>query len=170
LADRDLLQSILINAPVTAVWAEITKLRGLQRPMMDTVLETTFEPGAPLYYKTPDGKRVFIVGRVVSVEPPTRLSHTWQLTTRRDGPTLVSWELTEVPEGTKVTIRHTGWPAETKNLGSVDTTWVMVLRELKLLLETGDISRGLKVRYALMRAFMWALPARTRAEKVTVPD
>ena len=90
---RDLRQSIEIAAPIEAVWAEITKLHGVQRALMDTVLETSFEPGDPLYYKSRDGKRTFIVGRIVEVRPPELLAHTQVLTTRDYAPTLVTWGL-----------------------------------------------------------------------------
>ena len=69
-----------------------------------------------------------------------------------------------------MTLRHTGFPEGTKKLESVDKTWVVILRELKRLLETGDIGTGAKARYAAFRLFMWALPSGTRAENVTVPD
>ncbi len=170
MAEHELVHSIVIKAPIDAVWAEITRLRGKQRAMMDAVLETTFEPGDPLYYTSPDGKRVFIVGRIVAVEPPRRLSHTQQLLTRDDPPTLVTWELDEVEGGTRVTMRHTGWPADTKDLEKVDATWAVILPELKRVIETGDISVKVKLRYTLYRPFRWLMPAKTRAENVSVPD
>jgi activator of Hsp90 ATPase-like protein len=113
---------------------------------------------------------VFIVGRVIDVDPPKRLAHTQRVTTRSDPWTLVTWELEEVAGGTRVTLRHTGWPADTKGLDKVDGTWAMILPELKRLLETGEISTGLKARYAAYRALMWAMPARTRTENVPPPD
>ncbi|HEU5473025.1 MAG TPA: SRPBCC domain-containing protein [Actinophytocola sp.] len=169
MADQELVHTIEIAAPIDAVWAEITRLDGRQRAMMDTILKATLEAGAPLYYRSPDGKRVFIAGRIVAVEPPRRLSHTWRLLTRDDPWTLVTWELTETAAGTTVTLRHTGWPDDPKAIRGVDGTWRMILPELKRLVETGDISTGLKARYVLMRAFMWALPARTRTENVPEP-
>ena len=72
MAERELLHSIEIAAPIEAVWAELTRLDGRQRAMMDTVLESSLEVGAPLYYKSPDGKRVFIVGG-------------WSISTRQSG-------------------------------------------------------------------------------------
>jgi uncharacterized protein YndB with AHSA1/START domain len=166
----DLLQTITIGAPVSEVWAEITKLSGRQRAMLDSVLRTTLKPGAPLYYTSEDGKRVFVVGRVVEVDPPHRLVHTQQLTMRDDPPTLVTWELAEVDEGTRVTLRHTGFPDGTPKLERVDRTWVTILRELRNVLERGDISTGMKVQHALMRTFMFAMPAKTKKENVQVPD
>jgi uncharacterized protein YndB with AHSA1/START domain len=169
-ADRETVQSIVIKAPIKAVWAEITRLRGKQRFMLDSVLETTLEPGAPLYYKSEDGKRIFVVGRVIEVEPPRRFVHTFLLTMRDDPLTVLAWELAEVDDGTRVTLRQSGWPADAKGVEKVDATWTGILTQLKHVLETGDIPRSAKVRYALMHAFSWALPAKTKAGNVSVPD
>ena len=167
---HDLHQSIEIAAPIEAVWAEITKLRGVQRPLMDTVLETSFQPGDPLYYKSRDGKRTFIVGRIVEVRPPVLLAHTQVLTTRDYAPTLVTWRLSSTTSGgTLVSVAHTGWADGVKGVDSVDSTWAWILRELKNVLEDGSVARSTAVKYALMRAFLWAMPAKTRTDRVTVP-
>jgi uncharacterized protein YndB with AHSA1/START domain len=170
LPEHELVHSIVIKASVDAVWSEITRLRSRQRAMMDTVLDTSFRPGDPLYYRSPDGKRVFIVGRVLAVEPPRRFVHTQQLLMRNDPPTLVTWELDEVDGGTRVTLRHTGWPAGTKDLDKVDSTWAVILPALKRLVETGEISTRLKLQYVLWRPFTRFMPARTRAENVSAPE
>jgi uncharacterized protein YndB with AHSA1/START domain len=170
LPEHELVHSIVVKASIDAVWSEITRLRSKQRAMMDTVLDTSFRPGDPLYYRSPDGRRVVIVGRVLAVEPPRRFSHTQQLLMRDDPPTLVTWELDEVDGGTQVTLRHSGWPADTTGLDKVDSTWAVILPELKRLVETGDISTRLKLQYALGRPLTRFMPARTRAENVSVPD
>ena len=168
---RDLHQSIEIAAPIEAVWAEITRLRGVQRPLMDTVLHTTFEPGAPLYYRSRDGKRTFIVGRIVQVQAPVLLSHTQVLTTRDYAPTLVTWRLEPTSSGgTRVSVSHSGWEPDAKGVDSVDSTWAWILRELKNVLETGSVARSTAAKYAVMRAFLWAMPARTRTDRVQVPQ
>ena len=71
---------------------------------MDAVLDSELMAGAPLHYRSPDGERVFVVGRVVDVNPPRLLSHTQKLTMRDDPWTLVTRELSEVDGGTKVTV------------------------------------------------------------------
>lgn len=162
----DLVQSIDVAAPIEAVWSEITKLGTVQRAMMDTILQTVLEPGAPLRYVTRDGRRVFIVGTVVDVEPPRRLAHTYRLLTRKDPETLVTWELVPVPGGTRVTVRHTGWPEETPGIGRVDSTWASILVDLKALLEEGDIRISKKLQYVAMRSMLWAMPAATKVENV----
>ena len=166
----DLLQTITIAAPVADVWAEITKLNGRQRAMLDSVLRSTLEPGAPLYYTSEDGTRVFVVGRVVEVDPPHRLVHTQRLTLRDDPPTLVTWELAEIEGGTRVTLRQTGFPDGTEKLERVDRTWATILRELRNVIERGQVSPGMRVQYFLLRRFMFAMPARTKRENVQVPD
>lgn len=169
MADNELLQSIVIAAPIDRVWAELTKLDGKQRAMMDAILQSTLEPGAPLYYRSTDGGRVFVVGRVIEVDPPRRLSHTQRLTMRDDPWTVVTWELHEVDGGTRVTLRNSGWPDGVRKLDKVDATWKGILTALKSVVETGDIGIGLKLQYALMRTFMWAMPAGTKSENVPEP-
>ena len=127
MSERELLHSIVIAAPIDAVWAELTRLDGRQRAMMDTVLDSTLEPGAPLYYKSDDGTRVFIVGRVIEVDRAAPASHTQRVTTRDDPFTVVTWTLEEVDGGTRVTMRHTGWPEDTKKLNQVDGTWASIM-------------------------------------------
>jgi uncharacterized protein YndB with AHSA1/START domain len=161
---------MIIRAPIDKVWSEITRVRGRQRAMMDAVLDTTFQPGDPLYYRSPDGRRVYIVGRVVAVEAPRRFSHTHQLLMRDDPPTLVTWELDEVDDGTRVTLRHSGWPADTSDLDKVDATWAVVLPELKRLVETGDISRKRKLRYVLYRPLGRFMPTSPHDANVSVPE
>ena len=79
-----------INAPIAAVWAEITKLRQIQKPMFNTVLETDFKPGSRMIYRSEDGKRVFILGEIKEYVPPTRFVHTFRFTNlRAKQPTLV---------------------------------------------------------------------------------
>ena len=55
-------------------------------------------------------------------------------------------------------------------LEAIDGTWAMILPELKRLLESGQVSAGLRLRYVAFRAFMWAMPAKTKAANVGEPD
>jgi len=137
----DLVQEVQIAASPETVWEELTKRDKPQRPQMDTVLESSLEPGAPLLYTSHDGSRVFVVGRVIEIDPPRRLSHTWRLTMRDDEPTLVTWELEPSGEGTRVRLTHTGWPEDARGLGRVDSTWRTILDELRNVVERGGAER-----------------------------
>lgn len=169
MADTEIRHSITIAAPIDTVWAEITKVGARQRAQLDSVLETTFQPGDPLYYKSQDGSRIFMVGRVLEFDPPTTFRHTQVLTMRDDPLTVVAWHLEPVPEGTRVTLVNSGWPAEAK-MDKVDSTWKGILASLKAVVETGDVSTRQKMTLFLMRHSMFMMPSGTRTANVTVPD
>lgn len=169
MAETEIRHSITIAAPIEAVWAEITKVGARQRAQLDSVLETTFSPGDPLYYKSQDGSRIFMVGRVLEFDPPRTFRHTQVLTMRDDPLTEVAWHLEAVPEGTRVTLVNSGWPADAK-MDKVDSTWKGILASLKTVVETGDVSGRQKVTLFLMRTFMFMMPSTTRSANVTVPD
>jgi uncharacterized protein YndB with AHSA1/START domain len=168
-AEKEIRHSITIAAPIETVWAEITKIGARQRAQLDSVLDTTFSPGDPLYYKSEDGSRIFMVGRVVAFDPPRTFSHTQILTMRDDPLTVVTWNLESVPEGTKVTLINSGWPADAK-MEKVDTTWEGILESLRTVIETGDVSGKQKLTLFLMRNLMFLMPSKTKAENVRVPD
>jgi len=167
----ELIQQIEINAPIESVWAEITKLGSVQRPLLNTVLETTFEPGTPIRYRSANGKRTFVVGRIVEVQAPRLLSHTYVMTMFNDPPTLVTWTLEELEPGrVRVTLKHAGWQEDGKTMDKHGKTWSGILGDLKHQVETGDVSTKTKVSHALMTAFMFAMPAKTKSANVKVPE
>ncbi len=101
--------SIMINASIERVWHEITKTGHVQKAVYNTVLETDLVPGHRLRYYSIDKKRVFVVGEVVEVTPPTRFVHTYVLCQKPDPETLVTWELEAVEGGCRVNLTHGGW-------------------------------------------------------------
>jgi uncharacterized protein YndB with AHSA1/START domain len=169
MADTEIRHSIIIAAPIDTVWAEITKIGTRQRAQLDSVLETSFSPGDPLYYKSEDGSRIFMVGRVLEFDPPTTFSHTQVLTMRDDPLTVVTWHLETVPQGTRVTLVNSGWPSGAK-MDKVDSTWKGILASLKSVVETGDVTGRQKVTLFFMRRFMFMMPSTTKTDNVTVPD
>jgi uncharacterized protein YndB with AHSA1/START domain len=160
----DQVLSIEIKAPIQRVWQEITKTGAIQRAVNNTVLESAMTPGAKLRYYSPSRKRVFVVGEIVEVAPPRRFSHTWKFTMSPDGPTLVTWDLAEVPGGCRVTLTHSRWTDAAKMYKRVGGTWREILRLLKLEIETGDIDLKAKVMYGMFGAFEFMLPSTTTVE------
>lgn len=166
----EIIQQIEIEASIEAVWAEVTKVGSVQRAMLDTVLATTFQEGSPVRYTTRGGGRTFVVGRVVKVQAPTLFSHTYRLTVGDDPTTLVTWSLEQLDAGrVRVTLRHSGWPEPGKRMDKHGATWVGILADLKRLVEGGNLRAGTRAQYAMMRALIWAMPAKTKTENVEVP-
>lgn len=165
----ELKQSIDIEAPIEEVWAELTRTSRVQRAMLNSVLESELKPDSPIKYSSPDGKRVFVVGRVVDIDPPRLLSHTYLMTMREDPLTLVTWRLEPTMSGTRVTLIHAGWTPEAKKVDKVDKTWAGILRELKNVVEQGDVSTRTRLTYSMMRTFMFMMPSKTKAENAQIP-
>ncbi|MGH7467312.1 MAG: SRPBCC domain-containing protein [Longimicrobiales bacterium] len=159
--------TIDIMVPLERVWAEITKIGRVQRAMVNTVLESTMKVGSKLRYTSPDRKRVFVVGEVVEVVPPHKFSHTYMFTTRTEQPSLVTWELEEIPGGCRVKLTHAGWTNQVKTHKSVLGGWRDILSILKTELETGDIPFKTKFTYRMLSAFMFMLPGSTKPDQVS---
>jgi uncharacterized protein YndB with AHSA1/START domain len=142
----DHLLSVVIRTPRQRVWEELTSLGRVQRWMNNTVLDTALRPGAKLRYYSPNRKRVFVVGEILAIDPPRKLSHTFVFTFRPERPTIVTWDLEEVPEGCRVTLTHGGFTDQAATHKGVVGGWREILDLLRVTLETGDVPLGLKIR------------------------
>jgi uncharacterized protein YndB with AHSA1/START domain len=163
---HDHVVTIEIRVPRERVWEEITSLGRVQGFMMNTLLESTLAPGARLRYYSPDKRRVFVVGKVVEVDPPRRFSHTYMFTFRPEEPSLVTWELEDIPGGCRVTLTHGGWTNQAETHKGVLGGWRKIVAALKTQLETGDLPLGTRLVQSVQGAFMFLLPRSTRVEEV----
>jgi uncharacterized protein YndB with AHSA1/START domain len=164
----DQILSIDIDVPVEKVWHEITKTGAIQRALNNTVLEGGLKPGAKLRYYSPSKKRVFVIGEVVEVVPPSKFAHTWKFTMGPDDFfTLVTWELSPKASGCHVKLTHSRWLDTAKTYKNVSKTWAEILRLLKLDLETGDIPMKTKLIYGMFSTLEFMLPKSTSVEKVS---
>ena len=155
-----------IKAPVAEVWAEITKLKQIQKPMFNTVLETDFKPGSRMIYRSEDGKRVFIIGEVHEFVPPRRFVHTFRFTNLTETPTLVEWNLEEKAGVTRVTVTHSKFVDQKKTADSVRTSWVDILGNIKSVVETGGVPLKTRLIHGMMQAFMFMAPKETKRENI----
>jgi len=156
--------SIDIDAAVERVWAEITKTGEVQRPLYNTILESDLVPGSPVKYFSPDRKRIFVIGRVVEIDPPKRLSHTYMFTTRDEPATLVTWELEPRGDGCRVTVTHSGWTEAHKAPEKSAAGWREILGLLKSEVETGQIPFKTRAMYSVMNKMLFMMPKSTRTE------
>ncbi len=150
-----------IKAPVGDVWTEITKLKQIQKPMFGTILDTDFKPGSRMIYRSEDGKRVFIIGEVHEFEPPRRFVHTFRFTNLAESPTLVEWDLEEKSGITRVTVTHSKFVDQTKTADSVRTSWVDILKNIKSVVETGNVPVKTRLMLWMMSTFMFMAPKET---------
>jgi len=162
--------AIDIKAPIDRVWSEITTPGRLCRPMFDCILDARgIAPGERIRFKSADGKFIFIVGEVREVEPPSggraRFVHTFRFTHLPDDYSLVTWELSATAEGTRIKLVHT-FAAENTTFNMVNKGWPTILGNFKSMLETGNLSIGQRLRYAMMHAMSFMTPKAMRVENV----
>lgn len=143
---------VYIQAPAQAVWDAITKPEWAQRYGYGSPCRFDVRPGGTYEaYATPemglDG--VIIDGEILEVDEPHRLVMTWRAKFVDEGPTRLTYELTEGPGGlTTLTLIHdvTGAPRTAHQIAGVDPNagggWAYVLSDLKTLLETGKPFTG----------------------------
>ena len=154
-----------IKAPIAEVWAEITKLKQVQKPMFNTVLEAHFKPGSRMIYRSEDGKRVFILGEVKEFVPPSRFC------IRFDSPTSLNANARRV-ESRRDERRHARHrdafeirrPAEDRRLGAHG--WVDILGNIKAVVETGNVPLKTRIVHGMMSAFMFMAPKETLRENI----
>lgn len=72
-------------------------------------------------------------GEFLEVEPPTRLAHTWRPAGAPGNPTVVTYLLEALPQGTRLTLRHSGF-ASREVCANTSSGWETSLQRLAQLL------------------------------------
>jgi uncharacterized protein YndB with AHSA1/START domain len=158
--------SVEIAAPPERVWTEITRTGSRCRPMFGTMLVSGLARGAPIRWRSVNGKFTFVAGEIVEIERPRRLVHTFVFPNLPDAPTLVTWELSPTASGTRVTVTHARFEGETKTWKAVYGSWPKILGLFKQVIEKGDVDAGTKIMHALMGAMSFVLPKSLRTDVV----
>ena len=156
--------SIFINAPIERVWDEITKRGNAQRALYNTTMIGDLSPGSRIRFTSADHNRVFVVGEVVEVTPPTRFVHTYVMTMEQDPETTVAWDLAVEGDGCRVTLTHSGWTDAHSTEDKTAEAWTEILNLLRSEIETGKLPAKTRITFSMMRLFSFALPKRTSAK------
>lgn len=136
--DPDYVYVIYIKASREKVWAALTD-REERAWWAGTRHDTTFEKNAPLAFRRNGG--VDVRGVIKEIEPPKKLVYTF----RSEGPgpqhdegdSLVTYDLVEDGDATKLTVLHTGFVKNSKLRNAISGGWPSVLSSLKTMLESG---------------------------------
>jgi uncharacterized protein YndB with AHSA1/START domain len=135
--------SVFIRATPMQVWEGITKPEFTARYFYGSVIDSTFEAGAPYAGWAEDRSKQYVDGEVLEADPPRRLVTTWRALydpeTAAEPFSRVTWEIEPAGEGvTKLTVVHDELEAAPKTAENVAGGWSYVLSGLKTLLETGE--------------------------------
>lgn len=103
-------------------------------------VESTWQPGAPVVYRTRAGEAA-IEGEVLIADRPHRLATTLSLRydeeVRADPPSRLTWEIVPMGEVSKLTVTHDETAGETRAAQDAAVCLPAVLANCKILLETG---------------------------------
>ncbi|HEX4206979.1 MAG TPA: SRPBCC domain-containing protein [Ktedonobacteraceae bacterium] len=135
LMGRTLEKELFIKATPERVFRALTEKEDLERWFL-VKAEVDLRPGGAIRFEwAPD---VFEVGKILVLEPPHRLSYTWEALS--PSPTTTTFELTAENDGTRLRLVHSGigeggdWDTY---YTSVNGGWSLHLNNLTSWLETG---------------------------------
>jgi uncharacterized protein YndB with AHSA1/START domain len=142
---EDLKYVIYIAAGPEDVWQALVSPEGTKAIFFGSVLESTFEVGAPYRYVGPgaDGdETVHVYGTVLEFEPGRLMSYT-----EHPGPsyranhaeleTRVTLTLDVVGDSVKLTLVNDRWPEGHPSYDSTKESWPMIMSNIKSYVETG---------------------------------
>lgn len=130
-----ILARIEIAAPPERVFRaltteELTKWWGSAEMYRTTSFQIDLRPGGAWRSEGvgADGTAFHVGGQVLEVDPPRKLVQTWQPSWDSEGPpSTVSYQLDPVGNGTRVTLRHTGFGERAAACESHASGWERVL-------------------------------------------
>jgi uncharacterized protein YndB with AHSA1/START domain/DNA-binding transcriptional ArsR family regulator len=131
---------IYIRTTPEKLWQAITDPAFTRQYFYGSRVQSDFRVGSPIAHLDDAGGHM-LDGKIVEVDPPRKLVHTFSAThdeeERKDRPSRVTWEI--VPRGQACLLRltHDDFDGETRTYRSVGAGWNPVLSGLKTLLETG---------------------------------
>lgn len=135
LSGRTLEKELFINATPERVFQALTEKEDLERWFLAKA-EVDLRLGGTIRFEWWSG--VVNVGKITALEPPHRLSYTWEAL--EPSPTTITFELTAENAGTRLHLQHTGigkgedWDGY---YTSVDHGWGFHLQNMIAWLETG---------------------------------
>ena len=139
--------SVFVRTTPEQLWDAITKPEFTSKYFYGSVIESTWEQGAPYAGWASDRSQQYVDGEVIEASPPRKLVTTWRALydseTAAEPYSRVTWEIEPAGDGvTKLTVIHDGLEASPKTAENVAGGWSYVLSGLKTLLETGEPLAG----------------------------
>jgi uncharacterized protein YndB with AHSA1/START domain len=160
-----LVSRVVIRGKIQDVWREITKTDTPQLAFFGAQMRyRALSAGSPVQMRTPNAKWTSVVGEILEVSAPHRLSHTMRFTAHDDPFCKVTYELKEVPEGVEFTLISEDVPAGTKTAKDMTRGGDFIVNTLKQIIETGKPALGARMLYVMFGLLGFTTPAKCRSE------
>ncbi|MDX2417760.1 MAG: SRPBCC domain-containing protein [Xanthomonadales bacterium] len=157
---------VMIDAPIERVWSELVNTQS-PRPFFWNSRWDTAEmaAGNPYRMASNSDKTVAVIGKILEIDPPHRLVHSFRLTALPDPPSTVTYILNEKDGGTEFSLITEHIVVGSKSEKSMDQGSHFITKNFKAFVETGKVTFGAKVMLAMYSLMAPLTPKSMSAEK-----
>jgi hypothetical protein len=137
--DAVLVRNVYIAAPAEEVWPWLVEPARTREYSLCYLAETPGDVGQPISYLSNLGGQVVVEGVIEELVPGRKLVHSYQFQEEYpEPPSRVTLELLRYGDAMCcLQLRHEGLVPGGSTVGSVSTSWDVILCSLKTLVETG---------------------------------
>jgi uncharacterized protein YndB with AHSA1/START domain len=156
----------MIDAPIERVWSELVNTEN-PRPFFWNSRWDTPEMAAGNPYRKVSNKdrTVAVIGRILEMDPPHRLVHSFRLTALPDPPSTVTYALKEKDGRTEFTLVTEQVLAGSKSEKSMDQGSKFIVDIFKAFVETGKVTFGARITLAMYALMAPLTPKSMTADK-----
>lgn len=164
-ADRAVYK-VLIKAPIETVWSELVETQKPRPFFWNSSWDTPgMKPGAPYRMLSKDKKVVGVIGDILEMDPPHRMTTSFRLTSLDDPASRVIYTLKETPDGVEFCLITENVPAGSKSVKSMADGGKFIVENFKAYVETGKVTFGAQMMLAMMDLMAPMVPKNLKAEK-----
>jgi uncharacterized protein YndB with AHSA1/START domain len=157
---------ITIRGSIEAVWRELTKTDTPQQAVFNSHMHVAgaVERDRAVQWRTPSGRFVTAMGKVVDWDPPRRYAHTFRFARYDDAECMVAYDLRALEQGVEVTMTISGMQPGTRTAKDMTGGGSFILNALKAVVETGRPGFGARMLYRVFGWLEFMFPAKARVE------
>ncbi len=156
---------VIIHAPIEAVWSELIKTTSPRPFFWNSSWDARdLAPGNNYRMVSNSGKTVAVIGKILEMDPPNRLVHSFQLTALPEPASIVTYTLKKTGEGTEFCLITENIIAGSKSEKSMADGARFIVKNFKAFVETGKVSPGARMMLAMFSLMAPMTPRSMSAE------
>lgn len=156
---------VMIDAPIERVWSELVNTASPRPFFWNSRWDTPeMAAGNPYRMASNNHKTVAVIGKILEMDPPHRLVHSFRLTALPDPPSTVTYSLKEKDGGTEFSLITERILAGSKSEKSMDRGSKFIVENFKAFVETGKVTFGARITLAMYSLMAPMTPKSMSAE------